>query len=95
MRFQKNSFIFIETIFSILILSFLVATLFKVNLSKEQKLLQLNTIDNQFKQKSYDENFTTTNQTINFIKNEDENLLVHVKKITYKTSKVKLIKYEN
>jgi hypothetical protein len=94
MRFQKNSFIFIETIFSILILSFLVATLFKVNLSKEQKLLQLNTIDNQFKQKSYDENFITTNQTINFIKNENENLHINVKKITYETSKVKLIKYE-
>lgn len=94
MRFRKSSFIFLETIFSILILSFLVATLFKINVSKEQKLLQLNSIDNQFKQKSYDENFTTTNESINFIKNKDENLLIHIKKITYETSKVKLVKYE-
>ena len=93
LKSQKNSFIFLETVFSILILSFLVTSFFKLTHNKEEKLQQLNAIDNQFKEKNYDQNFLITNENITFIKNDNETFTLNLKKITYENSKVKLIQY--
>lgn len=95
MRFQKSSFIFLETLFSVLILTTIVALLFHINRSKEQKLLQLNAVHNQFKLKSYDQHFTQQQHTLTFIKNDNETLLFNVNKIIYETQKIKLVQYEN
>ncbi len=95
MRFQKNSFIFLETIFSLIILTVLVALFFKLNLDKESKALQLNTIYNQFKLNTYDTNFTNTKTLLTFIKNEEEDFPIEVKKTIYESSHVRLVKYEH
>lgn len=94
MKFQKNSFIFLETIFSILILSSLVAIYLKIGVTKEQKEVQLSNIENQFLKKEYGEYFSSTSHNLNFIKNDNDVYTINVNQITYNNSKVKLVQYE-
>lgn len=94
MKFQKNSFIFLETIFSILILSSLVAIYLKIGVTKEQKEVQLSNIENQFLKKEYGEYFSSASHNLNFIKNDNDVYTINVNQITYNNSKVKLVQYE-
>ena len=93
MKSQKNSFIFLETVFSILILSSLVAILINVEYTKEEQLLQLNPIENQFILKDYNQYFSQQNALLHFIKNKNENYDITVTKTTFNNSKIKLIEY--
>lgn len=94
MRFQKNSFIFFETIISILLLSGIIAVFIHIPLTKESSFTDIQTIENQFLLKQYDQHFTSTSKQIIFKKNHLDPYEIETQQITYQDEKVKLHAYE-
>ena len=94
MNSLKNSFIFLETIVSLLVVSIIVTIFFKIsyNKSDNKTFNTLITLTNKLKKSQYD-SFLISNKTLTIKKdNHIENLLV--KEISSKEKNIKLIKYE-
>jgi len=93
LNYQKNSFIFLETIVSLLVVSVIVGIFFKTtyNNDTDKKFQKINHLSNELKKSNY-ENFNLSTKIIKIKKDliEEE---VLVKKIIY-NNEVKLIKYE-
>lgn len=90
----KNSFIFLETIFALIILGFLVSSFFKLTHDKPLTLPNLFQLENHFHTKSYNEHFSSVNSTLNFTKDDNTTLSINVKKTIYSDGKIRLVKYE-
>lgn len=94
MNSLKNSFIFIETIVSLIVVSIIVTIFFKISYNKtdNKKFTKIISTSNKLKKSEYD-SYSISNKTLTIKKdNNMENLLV--KEILYKDTDIKLKKYE-
>lgn len=94
MRFPKNSFIFLETLLSILLLSGIIAIFIHLPLTKESSLPNIQTIENQFFLKEYTTHFSSQSKQLLFKKNSSQEYSIWVQQTTYNSDKVKLHAYE-
>lgn len=95
MNSQKNSFIFLETIVSLLVVSIIVTIFLKISYNKtdNKTFTTILSVSNKLKKSQYD-SFLISNKTLSIKKdNIFEELLV--KQISYEEKNIKLIKYEN
>lgn len=90
----KNSFIFLETIVSLIVVSIIVTIFFKLSYDNNtnKKFQSLNNISNKLKKSDYS-NMKTSQEEIIILENSVEKKL-SVKKITSSTNEIKLSKYE-
>ena len=93
---DKNSFTLFETLISIVLLSIIIVGFSKNSYydNFDEEYMLLNKIDNAFNSNYFNENFSTTSQNIKIIKNNTEEEILLVKKISYKNEKIKIFKYE-
>lgn len=93
---QKRSFIFIETLFSLLVLSLIVSSFYTLsyNKSSNQTFQQLQSVHNNFLQKQYSSNFSTSHKEIKVIRNSLFEERISLKEIAYFDGKMRLIQYE-
>lgn len=91
--YQKPSFIFIETIVSLLILSIIVSGLYKLSYNKDSNNIfqDLNTIHNQFN-KNFNLSKSNKTLTINFDNVKTKSLIVKQQYI--KNKNFMLVRYE-
>ncbi|WP_375723013.1 hypothetical protein LXN10_10700 [Arcobacter sp. KX21116] len=94
MKSLKNSFIFLETIVSLIVVSIIVTIFFKLSYDNNtnKKFQSLNNISNKLKKSDYS-NMKTSQEEIIILENSVEKKL-SVKKITSSTNEIKLSKYE-
>ncbi|MGB5920085.1 hypothetical protein [Arcobacter sp.] len=94
MKSLKNSFIFLETIVSLIVVSIIVTIFFKLSYDNNthKKFQSLNNISNKLKKSDYS-NMQTSQEEIIILENGVEKKL-SVKKITSSTNEIKLSKYE-
>lgn len=94
MNYQKNSFIFLETIVSLLIVSIIVTIFFKISYDKDssKNFTTIQSISNKLKKSNYD-NFQISDETLN-IKKDSKEESIKVKKISFENENIKLVKYE-
>lgn len=94
MNYLKNSFIFLETIISLLVVSIIVTIFFEISYNKNSNnnFTKIISISNKLKKSQYD-SFIISNKTLTVKKdNLSEKLLV--KEILFKDENIKLKKYE-
>ncbi|RXJ81792.1 hypothetical protein [Arcobacter sp. F2176] len=94
MKSQKNSFIFLETIVSLIVVSIIVAIFFKLSYDNNtnKKFQKLNTLSNKLKKSDYS-NMQSSQEEITILENGVGKELL-VKKITTNSDEIKLYKYE-
>ena len=94
MKSQKNSFIFLETIVSLIVVSIIVAIFFKLSYDNNtnKKFQKLNTLSNKLKKSDYS-NMQSSQEEITILENGVAKELL-VKKITTNSDEIKLYKYE-
>lgn len=94
--YQKPSFILIETILSILLLSIVLSSFLSLRYKDKSKLIYKKILltHNNFNTNNYNKNFLKKNKTIEVLINNSEKKLLDVKEILYKDKYLKLIKYE-
>lgn len=97
LSYQKSSFILLETILSILILSIVISSFFKLsyNTNSDLNFKQIIRIHNNFNSKNYQEDFKQNNEKILLLINNTTEKSILVKKISYINKNIKLYKYEN
>ncbi len=90
----KNSFIFLETIISLIVVSIIVAIFFKLAYDNDsnKKFQKLNAISNKLKKSDYSST-KSSQKEITILENGVEKKLL-VKKITSNSDEIKLYKYE-
>lgn len=94
MNYLKNSFIFLETIISLLVVSIIVTIFFEISYNKNSNnnFTKIISVTNKLKKSQYD-SFIISNKTLTVKKdNLSEKLLV--KEILFKDENIKLKKYE-
>lgn len=94
MNYLKNSFIFLETIISLLVVSIIVTIFFEISYNKNSNnnFTKIISISNKLKKSQYD-SFIISNKSLTVKKdNLSEKLLV--KEILFKDENIKLKKYE-
>lgn len=94
MNSLKSSFIFLETIVSLLIVSVIVTIFFKISYNKnsDKKFTKILEVSNNLKKSNY-ENVSLSTKILKIKKdNLEENLTV--KEFLYKDENIKLLKYE-
>ncbi len=94
LKFHKNSFIFLETIFALIVLSFVVSSFFKLTHQQNENGFSLNTIHSIIQFKTAPTLLNTSTQTLQFIKNNNEPYSIKVSQTIYNDGKIKLIQYE-
>lgn len=94
MNYLKNSFIFLETIISLLVVSIIVTIFFEISYNKNSSnnFTKIISITNKLKKSEYD-SFTITNKTLT-VKKDNLNEKLFVKEILFKDENIKLKKYE-
>lgn len=95
-NYLKNSFIFLEALVSLVIVSIIVTTFFKLSLNKssDETFIKINKLSNNFIKEDYKDFSISENQKLKFLMDGVETSIL-VNKITYQDSDIKLIKYEN
>ena len=93
---DKNSFTLFETLISIILLSVVIVGFSKYSYYEnfDEEYMILNEVENSFTTKVYSSNFSNSTKNIKVIKNNIEEDIVFIKKITYKDEKIELFKYE-
>ncbi|WP_428023500.1 hypothetical protein [Arcobacter sp.] len=94
MKSLKNSFIFLETIISLVVISIIVSIFFKLNYdnSANIKFQNLNNISNKLIKSDY-QNMQISQKELTLLENGIENKLL-VNKITSNENEISLYKYE-
>jgi hypothetical protein len=94
LKSQKNSFIFLEAIVSLVIVSIIVSIFFKLNYdnSDNKKFQILNEISNNLKKSDY-QNMQISQKELIILENNIEKKVL-VNKIVYEKNSIKLTKYE-
>lgn len=94
MKSLKDSFIFLETIVSLVVVSIIVSIFFKLNYdnSANEKFQNLNTISNKLKISNY-QNMQISQEELSILNNGIEEKIL-VNKITSLENDIKLTKYE-
>lgn len=94
LKSQKDSFIFLETIVSLVVISIIVTIFFKLNYdnSANKKFQTLNTLSNKLKKSDY-QNMQVLQNEITILENSIEKKVI-VNKITLNQNNIKLTKYE-
>lgn len=97
LSYQKSSFILLETILSILILSIVISSFSKLsyNTNSDLNFKHIIKVHNNFNSKNYEEHFKLNNEKILLIINNTSKKSILVKKISYINKNIKLYKYEN
>lgn len=90
----KNSFIFLETIVSLVVISIIVTIFFKLNYdnSANKKFQTLNTLSNKLKKSDY-QNMQVSQDKVTILENGIEKKLT-VNKVILNQNSIKLTKYE-
>jgi hypothetical protein len=93
LKLPKNSFVFLETLFAVVILSVLVSGFLKLTFNKEEVAYGLNKAYNDFIQKDYHNHFSSQTLSLHFTKDDASVYTFTVKKITFDNEHIKLIQY--
>lgn len=88
----KNSFIFLETIFSLIIISMVISSLFFILKEDKEEFNHISQIKNKLLLK--DSNLTSNFKELNFITNTNEKLTIKVNEYTYEQNGIRLKYYE-
>ncbi|PLY09315.1 MAG: hypothetical protein C0626_09995 [Arcobacter sp.] len=94
MKSLKNSFIFLETIVSLVVISIIVSIFFKLNYDNRanKKFQTLNELSNKLKKSNY-QNMQISQNKLTIFENGIEKKVL-VSKITSNQNNIKLTKYE-
>ncbi len=94
LKFHKNSFIFLETIFALIILSFVISSFFKLTHQQNENNILLNSVNKILQLKTSSSFLSTSTQTLTFETNSSKTYKVDVHQITYNDGTIRLIQYE-
>lgn len=94
LKFRKSSFIFLETIFAVVILSFVIGGFLKLTYDKESVQYSLQQIYNAFLQHTHTQHTSVSAVSLPLTKDDGTIYVLPAQRITYEDKHIKLIHHE-